>query len=144
MHPKTYELEQAGVNYKFLPASELPGFDQPSMVVVATEKTILEKKDSLTRWMQATIQGTEFVRQNPAIAAEHILDTRCGGPTFDKSQEEWLIKKSIPLFDEQKPGWVYENQIIDFAQAYRGLDQISRTPMASELIDYSILQGVYK
>lgn len=140
---QAYEVEQAGIEYKFLSASELPGFSQPSMVAIATEETLKTKNDQLVKWLRATIKGSEFVLGNPETAAEQILDTRCGGPSFIKKQEEWLIKKSIPIFDSGKIGWVYKEQILDFAQAYHQLDQIPRVPEESELLDYSILNEIY-
>jgi len=114
------------------------------MVAIATENTIKDKKDVLERWLKATIKGTEFVEKNPEIAAENILDSRCGGPTFNKEQELWVIQKSIPLFDQTKPGWLYENQIMDFANAYKKLGQIPSVPKAGDVTDYSILNALYK
>ena len=141
---QAYEAEKAGINYKFLPASELPGFNQPSMIVVATQKTIADRKNTLVKWFEATIEGTRFVEQNPDVAAQEILDPRCGGPSFDKDQEVWLIRKSIPLFDTTKPGWIYEAQVSGFTSAYQSLNQITRHPISSELIDYSILNEIYQ
>lgn len=141
---QAYELEKAGIEYKFLPVGELPGFNQPSMIAMATNKTLTEKKDVLIKWLQATIQGIGFVKNNPDVAAKDILDPRCGGASFNQEQEAWLIKKSLPLFDSQKPGWIYDQQIIGFANAYNTLGQISRIPSISELVDYSILQAIYK
>lgn len=140
---QAYELEKAGISYNFLNASELPGFNQPSMVAVATENVLAEKQDTLDKWLRATIKGTEFVENNPEKAAEQILDTRCGGPTLNKEQELWLIKKSIPLFDPKKPGWIYESQVTDFAQAYNLLGQIPIVLKAEDMIDYSILKSIY-
>lgn len=141
---QVYEVEKAGIPYKFLSASELPGWNQQSMVAIATDKVLQDKKDVLERWLKATIKGTEFVKKNPEIAAENILDSRCGGPTFNKEQELWVIQKSIPLFDQTKPGWLYENQIMDFANAYKNLEQIPSVPKAGDVTDYSILDSIYK
>lgn len=141
---QVYEVEKAGISYKFLNASELPGWNQQSMVAIATDKVLQNKKDVLERWLRATIKGTEFVKKNPEIAAENILDSRCGGPTFNKEQELWVIQKSLPLFDQVKPGWLYENQIMDFANAYKNLGQIPSVPQNSEVTDYSILNAIYK
>jgi ABC-type nitrate/sulfonate/bicarbonate transport system substrate-binding protein len=141
---QVYEVEKAGVPYKFLSASELPGWNQQSQVAIATDNTLRDKKDILERWLKATIKGTEFVEKNPEIAAENILDNRCGGPALNKEQELWVIKKSIPLFDQTKPGWVYENQAMDFAQAYKNLGQIPSLPKSSDVLDYSILNSIYK
>jgi len=141
---QVYEVEKAGVSYKFLNASELPGWNQQSMVAIATDKVLQNKKDVLERWLRATIKGTEFVKNNPQKAAENILDSRCGGPTFNKEQELWVIQKSLPLFDQTKPGWLYENQIMDFANAYKNLGQIPSVPQNSEVTDYSILNAIYK
>ncbi len=141
---QAYEVEKAGIDYTFLSASELPGFSQPSMVAIARDEILRNKTDQLTRWLKATIRGTEFVIQNPEKAAQQILDPRCGGPNFEVIQEKWLIEKSIPLFDEERIGWIYEDQIINFAQAYKNLNQIPRIPEESELLDYSILNRIYK
>lgn len=141
---QAYELEKAGIDYKFISAGELPGFNQPSMVAVATDKTILEKKDVLVKWLRATNKGVEYLKFNPEQSGEYILDKRCGGPSFNKEQETWLIKKSLPLFDSNKIGWIYENQVTDFSKAYYSLDQIPRVPLISEVVDYSILETLYK
>lgn len=141
---QVYEVEKAGIPYKFLSASELPGWNQQSMVAIASDKTLKEKGDTLISWLKATIKGTEFVEKNPEIAAENILDSRCGGPTFNKEQELWVIQKSIPLFDQTKPGWLYENQIMDFANAYKKLGQIPSVPQVNDVTDYSILDSIYK
>jgi len=140
---QAYELEQAGFDYRFLNVSELPGWEQPSMIALATEKTLSEKKDQLVKWMEATIEGAEFVYDNPGEAAKHILDERCGGQTFDETQEKWLIEKSLDLFDMEKYGSISEDQIKNFGQAYYDLGQIPYAPESSEIIDNSILNKIY-
>lgn len=137
-----YEVEKAGIAYKFLNVDEIPGFSQPSQILLATENKLKEKKDSLIKWLRATNKGTTYVINNPAEAAKQILDPRCGGPNFDPIQEEWLIKKSLPLFQGQENGEINENQVKNFATTYYNLDQIPKIPEISELIDYSILNGI--
>jgi len=141
---QAYEVEKAKIDYMFLSASELPGFSQPSMVAIARDEILENKSDQLVRWLRATIKGSEFVIQNPEEAAQQILDPRCGGPNFEVVQEKWLIEKSIPIFDQEKIGWIYSDQIIDFATAYNKLNQIPRIPKADEILDYSILNKIYK
>lgn len=141
---QAYEIEKAGIDYKFINASELPGFNQPSMVAIASENTLDTQKPLLVSWLEATIRGMSFVKDNPEQAAEHILDPRCGGPSFDKEQELWLIKKSIPLFDENRPGNLSQDQVMGFASAYNELGQIPRIPGADELMDFSILSEIYR
>lgn len=140
---QAYEVEKAGIPYNFLPASEIPGFKQPSQVAIATDNTLKEKSDVLTRWLQATIKGTQFIKQHPDTAGTYILDDRCGGKSFNVEQETWLIKKSLPLFDQQRIGWIYGDQIMDFAKTYHDLGQIPQVPSQEDIIDYSILQKIY-
>lgn len=140
---QAYEAEKAGIAYQFLPASEIPGFKQPSQVAVATDKTLSEKPDVLVRWLRATIKGTKFIEENPDTAGQYILDDRCGGKSFNVEQETWLIKKSLPLFDQEKIGWIYSEQVMSFANAYYKLKQIPRVPEQSEVLDYSILNKLY-
>ena len=141
---QAYELDKAGIDYNFLPASEIHGFNQPSMIAIATDKTISEKKDILVKWLKATNMGIEYIKSNPGKSGEYILDNRCGGPSFNKDQETWLINKSLPLFDSNKPGWIYEEQVIDFAKAYNSLGQIPKVPSVNDIVDYSILKEIYK
>lgn len=140
----SYEADKAGIPNNFISASEISGFNQPAMVVEATEKTLTEKPELLSRWLQATIKGSDFIIKSPEIASQQILDKRCGGPTLNQQQEEWLIKKSVPLFDTNKIGWVYESQITDFAKTFYKLGQIPFVPSSEDLIDYSILKTIYK
>lgn len=141
---QAYDVEKAGIDYTFLSASELPNFSQPSMVAIARDETLKNKSVQLANWLKATIKGSEFTIQNPEKAAQQILDPRCGGPNFEVAQEKWLIEKSIPIFDKQKIGWIYKDQIMNFATAYKSLNQIPRVPKVDEILDYSILNQVYK
>lgn len=140
---QAYEAEKAGIPYTFLSSSEIPGFKQPSMVAVATDKTLKEKSDTLVRWLRATIKGTKFIEENPDTAGQYILDDRCGGKSFNVEQETWLIKRSLPLFDQEKIGWIYSEQVMGFADAYYKLKQIPRVPGQDEVLDYSILDKLY-
>jgi hypothetical protein len=46
---QVYIVEKAGILYKFLNASELPGWNQQSMVAIATDQKLQNKKDVLAR-----------------------------------------------------------------------------------------------
>ncbi|MFH1183224.1 MAG: ABC transporter substrate-binding protein [Candidatus Moraniibacteriota bacterium] len=141
---QAYEVEKAGIPYKFLSVSEMPGFSQPSQIALATEEKLRTKHDSLVKWLRATIKGSKFVIENPEEASKQILDPRCGGPSFDANQEEWLIKKSLPLFDKDKIGWIDKDKVTGYSNAYFNLGQIPRPANADELVDYSILNEIYK
>lgn len=141
---QAYEVEKAGIPYNFLPASELPAYNQPSMVAVASIKTLTEKKQTLSKWLKATIKGSQFVVTNPDQAGKNILDPRCGGAKFDSTQEQWLVNQSVKLFDKDHIGGLDKIQIDDFSQAYFDLKQIPRVPQYTELVDDSILQSIYQ
>lgn len=140
---QAYELEKANIPYKFLPISELPGFQQPSQVAVATDATIANKKDQLVRWLKATIKGSQFVEQNPEQAAKDIMDSRCGGPSLDLTQETWLIKKALSLYNSNGIGKLDISMMQNFAQAYYKLGQIPVLPSINSYTDTSILNAVY-
>jgi len=139
---QAYELEKANIGYKFLSIGELPGFNQPSMIAVASDNTLKNKKPQLERWLKATIKGSQFVRDNPELAAKDILDTRCGGPSLNLDQETWLIKKSVPLFGTDKVGNLNLEMIGNFAKAYQNLGQIPSVPDFNSYIDTSILESL--
>lgn len=141
---QAYDVEKAGVKYRFLSASELPGFSQPSQIAIATEKNLIEKHDVLVKWLRATIEGSKFVINNPDEAAKQILDSRCGGQNFNEAQEGWLIKKSLTLFDKEKIGTMSKKQFNNFANAYYKLKQIPQMPEIDEMADFSVLNEIYK
>jgi ABC-type nitrate/sulfonate/bicarbonate transport system substrate-binding protein len=138
---QVYEIEQAGIDYNFLDISELPNFRQPSMIVVATDKKISEKKEQIKRFVEATKKGVQFVIDNPEEAAKQILDSRCGGNKFDVTQETWLIKKSLPLYkNDNSYGKIDIEKINNFAKAFYDLKQIPFIPPSSEYIDTSFYE----
>lgn len=140
---QAYAVQKAGIDYKFIGVQEIPGFNQPSQVALATNKTLSEKPEMLAKWLEATIDGSKFNQQNPEESAKQILDPRCGGSSFDVEQEGWLIKQSLPLLDQNKIGWIYSDQVMGFAEGYKKLGQIPSMPNQDDLIDYSILNKVY-
>lgn len=140
---QAYEFEKAGFAYRFLSASELPGWNQPSMIAVASNTTIKNNPETLKKWLQATIKGSQSVIDDPHQAAVNMVSSQCGGPALDVTQEEWLIRKSVSLFDKNKIGWLPENKLENFAQAYFDLKQIPRKPGLNEFADYSILNAIY-
>jgi len=137
---QAYEVEKAGIPYRFLNISELTGFSQPSMVAIATDKTLNKKREQLVRWVKATQEGIEFVKTKPHEAAEHILDSRCGGSAFNLEQENWLINKSLPLYEQPVAGKLNTEQIGNFADAFSQAGQIPFTPEPSTYLDTSIVQ----
>lgn len=139
---QAYELEKANIDYRFLNIGELPGFEQPSMIAVASEETLKNKKNQLDRWLKATIKGSQFVRDNPELAAKNSLDTRCGGPSLSLEQETWLIKKSVPLFGLDDVGSLNLEMIGNFAKAYHDLGQIPLVPDFNSYIDTSVLEAI--
>ncbi len=141
---QAYEVVKAGIPYRFLPASELAAYNQPSMVAIASMKTLTEKKETLSKWLKATIKGSEFVLANPDQAGKNILDPRCGGSKFDLTQEQWLVNQSVKLFDKERIGSLDQQQIENFSQAYYDLKQIPRVPQYTELVDDSILKTIYQ
>lgn len=140
---QAYEVEKAGIEYKFLNYGDIPGFSQPSMIAIARDETIKNKPDMLIKWLRATIKGTEFVKNNPEKAADNVLSSTCGGKMLDKDQELWLIKKSIPLFSEEKIGNINIDQISKFTKSYYDLGQIPSNTDINSVVDLSILNKIY-
>lgn len=137
---QAYEVEKAGIKYRFLNIGELPGFNQPSMVAIATDKTLTEKHEQLSRWMKATQEGISYVKTNPQEAAHQVLDKRCGGPAFNLEQEEWLIRKSLPLYEMPITAQLNVDQISTFAKAFQSAGQIPFVPDTNSYLDTSLVQ----
>lgn len=138
-----YDANKAGIPNNFISSDQIPGFKQPALIAEATEYTLSTKQDVLIRWMNATIKGIKFVIQNPEIAAKHIRNESCGGPILNEEQELWLIKNSIELYQD-KIGWIDKNQISDFSRTYHSLGQIESIPRIDDIVDYRILNEIYK
>lgn len=133
---QVYEVEKAGIAYNFLNISELPNFKQPSMIIVATDQKISKKRIQIERFLEATKKGTQFVIDNPEASGKQILDNRCGGNKLDEVQETWLIKKSLPLYKNDKGyGAMDVEKMTNFAKAFYNLKQIPFVPPASDYID---------
>jgi len=141
---QAYEVEKAGIKYNFLNYGDIPGFNQPSMVAIAREETLKNKPEMLVKWLRATIKGSQFVVANPEKAADYIVSDACGGKALDREQELWLIKKSLPLFGEDKIGNLNGDQISNFAKSYAGLGQIPYVPSLAAMADFSILDKIYQ
>ncbi|MBU1051301.1 MAG: ABC transporter substrate-binding protein [Nanoarchaeota archaeon] len=129
---QAYAVEKAGIAYNFLPISEIPGFDQPSQVIITRDDVIKNKEPQLVAWFKATKQGIDFVRKNPEKAAENILNNSCGGAGLNKDQELWLINKSLPLYTD---GSFDTIQIENFANTFKQWGQIPFVPNLSDYLD---------
>jgi len=144
---QAYEAFQADVPYRFLSLNEVPGFGQPSNIILVRENTLEMDADMLATWFEATIYGAEFVVANPQMAAEHVLDERCGGPDFDYEQELWLIEQSLPLFDldgtQPCLGIIEETLVSQYADTYLNIVGRDYIPNIEELVDPAILQRIY-
>lgn len=135
---QAYGVEKAGIEYNFLNISELPNFRQPSVIIVATDQKIIEKRDQIQRFLRATQKGVQFILDNPDEAAKDITDERCGGNKFDIVQEAWLIKKSLPLYATNGSyGEPDVEKLENFAKAFYELKQIPFVPATSDLLNKS-------
>lgn len=133
---QAYDVEKAGVAYNFLPISELPGFDQPSQVILTRNDVIKNKKTQLVAWFKATRQGIDFVKNNPEKAASDVLSSSCGGSSLNKDQELWLINKSLPLYTDEL---LDAPQIQNYANAFKKWGQIPFVPNLDDYLDTTIV-----
>lgn len=135
---QAYDVEKAGIKYKFLSIGEIPNFSQPSMIIEATDTVLANKRAQILKWLKATQRGISFVSQSPQVAAQQIQDPRCGGDKLDAVQEEWLIRKSIPLFTTKpKIGALDTVKLDAFANAFAKIKQIPSVPKSTDYIDSS-------
>jgi ABC-type nitrate/sulfonate/bicarbonate transport system substrate-binding protein len=144
---QAYEAELAGIPYRFLSLSEIPGLAQPAMIVLTREDILQEKQDVLVRWFRASLQGATFTLNNPEAAARYILDERCGGPDFDYTQELWMIEKSLPLFEYNNSldcmGYIDPATVMSWTETYLDIAGNPNIPSIETLIDFSILEEIY-
>ncbi len=144
---QAYEIEKAGIPYRFLSLSEIPGLSQPSMIVLTREDILRDKKDVLVRWFRATIRGAVFTVEDPERAAMSILDERCGGPDLDYDEELWLIRQSLPLYEYRNAldyvGYLDPEIVMSWTRTYLGIANNQNIPDAETLMDFSILEAIY-
>jgi NitT/TauT family transport system substrate-binding protein len=140
-------VEKAGIPYRFLPVSELPGFTQPVYVALARDEVLRRSPDLLSRWLRATVDGAREVIRDPKAAASHLLDRRCGGPTLKVDQQQTLIEKTLPYMKYQgsydKLGQMNVEMIKTFIGAYCAAAGLSKVPDVGEIVDTSIVGMVY-
>lgn len=145
---QAYEAEIANIPWDFLPVSEIPGMQQPSLAILASELTIENKPEMLEKFLRATIRGIHFLLENPEEAAKAVLDNRCGGPLLDIEQETWIVNRSLPLFsfDNSHDNVLFlnESMIMKFAHTLYDFEVISKKLESEDLMDFSILNFIYR
>lgn len=140
-------VEKAGIPYRFLPVSELPGFTQPVYVAMAREEFIAKNPELLDKWLKATAQGARETIRDPKAAAQYLRDERCGGKELNAEQQQTLVEKSIDYMkvdgSDAQIGQLNLDVIKGFVPAYSTAAGLPRTPAVEELIDTSVVQRVY-
>jgi len=82
------------------PSECIPDYYTP--VVIAGESTIADKPDLVRRFMRATRRGYEFAIENPAEAAEILLEhSPESDPELVRASQEWLS----PRYQDDAPAW---------------------------------------
>lgn len=98
------EAELEGYKVRFLPweAYGLPSI--PTLVLVATEKTVAQRPEMVERFVRAMVRGYQWAMENPRRAAEYVLRA-------DPQLRPELVMRSLellaPYFQEPEPkvGW---------------------------------------
>ncbi len=140
-------VEKAGIAYRFLPVSELPGFTQPVYVAMARKDFIAKNPELLDKWLKATADGARETIRDPKAAAGYLRDDRCGGPQLNADQQLTLVQKSLDYMkvngSDAQIGQLNLDVIKGFIPAYSAAAGLPRTPGVDELIDTSVVKRVY-
>lgn len=133
-----------GVEYDFLPLSEIPGLSQPGYVAMARESELTDDKDTLVRWLRATLKGNQDMLADPEAAAQAVTDKRCGGPQMKVPQEKALIEASRKYIEVDggldKVGHIDTATLDAFAAKFIPAAGLKSVPKAEDYVDMSVLK----
>ena len=117
--------ELKGADLNFVPLRELdPMLDYYTPVIITSESLINEEPELIERFMRATARGYQQAMENPAAAAEILLES---APELDgdlvKTSQEWLKDKYQADADrwgwqkkevwENYSRWLYEHGLVE-------------------------------
>jgi ABC-type nitrate/sulfonate/bicarbonate transport system substrate-binding protein len=100
------EAKQRGIDLRLFPLPKYLGAagDYPSTILVSSDATIAKKADLLKRGLAALSQGYTFAAENPAEAAQILIDEN---PELQKNTK--LVKASAdylaPVYVGDSPQW---------------------------------------
>ncbi len=142
-----YLAEVAGIDYSILPLSEMPGYKNPSLVLLAREDTIRDRAGVLLRFVRATTKGAQFVISNPAAATSTVLNPSVGSSGLDPKQEAWLVNNSVPLYKPARPDSPLLSIDLEMLQMHANWEyqyaQITRIPSIDELVDIALIKTLF-
>jgi len=136
-------LEQQGLDVHYLTLGQM-GVPSYSNLVWVQKKTLDEKKDLLTGWMKASIQGWQYCNANPTKVGQLTADKY--GPPGDKASVEIATAK-IQARIVRGPHGVMgldEKQFQGMLDSLRKQKIISKPLKAKDIMTTEILDAVYK
>jgi hypothetical protein len=144
---QAYQAYVAGIPYRFLTLSTIPGLAQPSNIILTEETTLNDEPELLVSFFEASLRGARFTLENPETAAEYVLDPRCGGSDLDRGQELWLIQQSLPLYSHAEAGScigvINPADVSAWAETYLSITENPNVPTADSLVDMRVLEAIY-
>lgn len=101
--------------------------DNYELVIVAGEDTFEKKKASIEKFWQAVTKGQQFVKEDPEVGLQILLDNENADSTLDAEVEKASLEILLPLMEEQGvpfgfqdeeswknvADWLYEAGVID-------------------------------
>lgn len=120
-------LNKEGVEMKLLKLSDYGVPDNNELVIIAGEDTFKKKKESIKKFWQAIEKGHAFVKANPEVGLQILLDNENADSALNKEVKTESLEILLPLMeDEDVPfgyqeveswqkvaDWLYEMGVID-------------------------------
>jgi len=146
---QVYQVEKAGIDYQFIPLSNIEGYSNPSLVFQAREDTINENPEIIERFLRATIRGITYCIENPDAAAETVINKQFGTEDLDLEHEKWMLNKALgmKLFDFIPDRTQYlnidTNQVRNYLEFLFDYGAVKNRISIDEVIDFTFIDKLY-
>lgn len=122
------------------------GAPEHFLTIFAMEQTLAERGDQIVGWLQAMIEGQEYVMANPDEAAAYVVE-RSPSLQLNAEQQRQQVNGSLGFI--QPPGRELPLLAVDMEGAQTALDQIAAmdmlpTPVTlADLVDTSFVERAH-
>lgn len=103
-------LKKEGYNMEAMKLTDYGVPDNYELVLVAGEKTVAKKKDSIEKFWKAVAKGQEDVKKNPEKGLKVLLDHENDSFPLDKKVETESLATLLPLMEDEGVPFGYQDE----------------------------------
>jgi NitT/TauT family transport system substrate-binding protein len=135
-------LERKGLSLAYASTTDL-GFGGYGDVLFTTKDNLAKNKDSLVKFLRATIKGYEYINANPDDAATWTVQ-KYGPAGLDLENEKAVARKQVELIQSPKGVlWIEPDAMQKIVDSQLKLKTISKPVKAADIMTTELLEAAY-